>query len=70
MTVEQFLNNEFSEIYKTLPQWLRNKVPVETFLKVYVREQNLPEMIIKFAKLHVEAALIAASENLMLNMLI
>jgi hypothetical protein len=68
-TAEEFLNNKFKEIYNKQPEGLTSKIPENRYLDLHVtgridgREQNYPEMMIEFAKLHAEAALKAANEK-------
>ena len=62
-TAEEFLKDKFKQIYYNQPEGLTSKIPESRYLDLHVtgridgREQNYPEMMIEFAKLHVEAAL-------------
>ena len=68
-TAEEFLNNKFKEIYYKKPEALKINLPEARYLELYVtgridgKEQNYPEMMIEFAKLHVEAALKEANNK-------
>jgi hypothetical protein len=72
-TAEEFLKNKFTEIYNRKPLSFREKLPLNRYLELYVTgrtdgvEENYPEMIIEFAKLHVERALKKASLNAMIK---
>ena len=72
-TAEEFLNDKFKVIYKKYPESFTNKISEKRYLDLHVtgridgREQNYPEMMIEFAKLHVEAALKEASESIELD---
>lgn len=65
-TAKEFLNNKFKEIYYKQPKGLTSHLSESRYLELHVtgridgKEQNYPEMMIEFAKLHVEAALKAA----------
>lgn len=69
-TAEEFLNNKFKKIYYKQPEGLTSKLSESRYLELHVtgridgREQNYPEMMIEFAKLHVEAALNEVTEKL------
>jgi hypothetical protein len=58
MTAEEFLNNKFKEIYKKQPKGLTDNISEKRYLELHVtgridgREQNYPEMMIEFAKMH------------------
>jgi len=68
-TAEEFLKEKFRKIYKTFPESFRNNISEKSYLELHINgringiEQNYPEMMIEFAKLHMEAALKEASEN-------
>ena len=65
-TAKDFLNDKFKAIYHRRPDIFKSKLPESRYLDLYVSgridgtEQNYPEMMIEFAKLHVKAALEAA----------
>lgn len=68
-TAEQFLIEFYTPIYHAHPDSFKSKVPLETYLRLYINgringvEDNLPELLVKFARIHSKAALKAASEN-------
>ena len=68
-TAEEFLKDKFKQIYRKQPEGFTSKIPESRYLDLHVtgridgREQNYPEMMIEFAKLHVKAALKDAYNN-------
>lgn len=68
-TAEEFLKEKFKEIYKKFPESFKSKVSEKAYLELHVNgringiEQNYPEMMIEFAKLHIKTALKEASEK-------
>jgi hypothetical protein len=70
-TAEEFLTDKYSCIYEKQCEGFKN-LPKSRFLEMHITgringtEQNVLEMMIEFAKLHVEAALKEASENVKL----
>ena len=58
LTAEEFLNNKFKEIYKKQSESLKQHLSEKRYLELHStgridgREQNYPEMMIEFAKLH------------------
>ena len=69
ITAEEFLKDKFRKIYLSHPESFKDKISEKIYLELHVTgrvngtEQNYPEMMIEFAKLHVEAALKKASEE-------
>ena len=69
ITAEEFLKDKFRKIYLSHPESFKDKISEKIYLELHVTgrvngtEQNYPEMMIEFAKLHVEAALKEASEE-------
>jgi hypothetical protein len=67
MTAEEFLIDKYSCIYEKQCEGFK-KLPKSRFLEMHITgringtEQNVLEMMIEFAKLHVEAALKAKIE--------
>ena len=62
ITAEEFLKDKFRKIYLSHPESFKDKISEKIYLELHVTgrvngtEQNYPEMMIEFAKLHVEAA--------------
>ena len=69
ITAEEFLKDKFRKIYLTHPESFKDKISEKIYLELHVTgrvngtEQNYPEMMIEFAKLHVTEALKEASEK-------
>lgn len=67
-TAEEFLTNKYSCIYEKQCEGFKN-LPKSRFLEMHITgringtEQNVLEMMVEFAKLHVEQALKEASEK-------
>ena len=60
ITAEEFLKDKFRKIYLSHPESFKDKISEKIYLELHVTgrvngtEQNYPEMMIEFAKLHVE----------------
>ena len=69
ITAEEFLKDKFRKIYLSHPESFKDKISEKIYLELHVTgrvngtEQNYPEMMIEFAKLHVIEALKEASEK-------
>ena len=69
ITAEEFLKDKFRKIYLSHPESFKDKISEKIYLELHVTgrvngtEQNYPEMMIEFAKLHVTEALKEASEK-------
>ena len=69
ITAEEFLKDKFRKIYLSHPESFKDKKKKKIYLELHVTgrvngtEQNYPEMMIEFAKLHVTEALKEASEK-------
>ena len=69
ITAEEFLKDKFRKIYLSHPESFKDKISEKIYLELHVTgrvngtEQNYPEMMIEFAKLHTEQALKEASEK-------
>ena len=72
-SAEEFLNNKFTEIYNRKPLSFKEKLPLTRYLELYVTgridgvEENYPEMMVEFTKLHREAILKEVSEKVILE---
>ena len=73
ITAEEFLKDKFRKIYLSHPESFKDKISEKIYLELHVTgrvngtEQNYPEMMIEFAKLHVEATLKAVHEYYEVN---
>ena len=69
-TAEEFLKDKFRKIYLSHPESFKDKISEKIYLELHVTgrvngtEQNYPEMMIEFAKMHVQEALKQALENI------
>ena len=69
ITAEEFLKDKFRKIYLSHPESFKDKISEKIYLELHVTgrvngtEQNYPEMMIEFAKLHVTEALKEAFNN-------
>ena len=58
ITAEEFLKDKFRKIYLSHPESFKDKISEKIYLELHVTgrvngtEQNYPEMMIEFAKLH------------------
>ena len=70
ITAEEFLKDKFRKIYLSHPESFKDKISEKIYLELHVTgrvngtEQNYPEMMIEFAKLHVIEALKEVLENI------
>lgn len=61
LTAEGFLKEKFKQIYVKFSKSFTSRISEKSYLELHVNgrvngiEQNYPEMMIEFAKLHVEA---------------
>ena len=69
LTAEEFLKNKFRKIYLTYPESFKDKISEKIYLDLHVTgringvEENYPEMMIEFTKIHVAKALKAAENE-------
>ena len=58
ITAEEFLKDKFRKIYLSHPESFKDKISEKIYLELHVTgrvngtEQNYPEMMIEFAKMH------------------
>ena len=68
-TAEQFLKDKFKNIYLKYPESFKDKISEKIYLELHVTgrvngiEENYPEMMIEFTKIHVAKALKAAEDE-------
>ena len=73
ITAEEFLKDKFRKIYLSHPESFKDKISEKIYLELHVTgrvngtEQNYPEMMIEFAKLHVEEALNKVMEEVSID---
>jgi hypothetical protein len=69
LTAEEFLKEKFRQIYEVFPDSFKQHLNKERFAELHVTgrvndvEQNYPEMMIEFTKIHVAKALKAAENE-------
>lgn len=68
-TAEQFLIDFYTPIYDEHPESFKSKLSLEAYLRLYIngringKEDNLPELLAKFARIHAIEALKQASNE-------
>ena len=73
MTAEEFIYNHCLKIYNNMPDSFKKFINLERYIDIHWygqingKEKSNKDLMIEFAKLHVEAALKAVNKNVIVN---